>query len=68
MFRTWGEAALPAHWANTGAWRHLGARGIEVIAGEANGGFAVNANRGLRAADPEHDVVLLNSDVTPLRD
>ena len=38
-------------------------RGIEVVAGEANGGFAVNANRGLRAADPEHDVVLLNSDV-----
>ncbi len=42
--------------------------GIEVIAGEVNGGFAVNANRGLRAADPEHDVVLLNSDVAPLRD
>ncbi len=42
--------------------------GIEVVAGEANGGFAVNANRGLRAADPEHDVVLFNSDVTPLRD
>jgi GT2 family glycosyltransferase len=42
--------------------------GIEVIAGEANGGFAANANRGLRAADPAHDVVLLNSDVTPLRD
>ena len=42
--------------------------GIDVIAGEANGGFAVNANRGLRAADPEHDVVLFNSDVTPLRD
>ena len=31
-------------------------------------GSAVNANRGLRAADPEHDVVLLNSDVVPLRD
>ena len=28
-----------------------------------NPGFAANANRGLRAADPEHDVVLLNSDV-----
>ena len=42
--------------------------GIEVIAGETNGGFAVNVNRGLRAADPEHDVVLLNSDVVPLRD
>ena len=42
--------------------------GIEVIAGETNGGFAVNVNRGIRAADPTHDVVLLNSDVTPLRD
>jgi GT2 family glycosyltransferase len=42
--------------------------GVEVIAGETNGGFAVNVNRGLRAADPEHDVVLLNSDVVPLRD
>ncbi|HEX4011430.1 MAG TPA: glycosyltransferase [Solirubrobacteraceae bacterium] len=41
---------------------------IEVIAGESNLGFAGNANRGLRAADPEHDVVLLNSDVIPLRD
>jgi len=20
MFLTWGEAALPAHWASTGAW------------------------------------------------
>ncbi len=36
--------------------------GVDVIAGETNGGFAVNVNRGLRAADPEHDVVLLNSD------
>jgi len=42
--------------------------GIEVIAGERNGGFSVNVNRGLRAADPAHDVVLLNSDVVPLRD
>jgi GT2 family glycosyltransferase len=36
--------------------------GIDVIAGEENAGFAANANRGLRAADPAHDVVLLNSD------
>ena len=42
--------------------------GIKVVPGERNGGFAVNANRGLRAADPGHDVVLLNSDVVPLRD
>ncbi|MGZ4243153.1 MAG: glycosyltransferase, partial [Solirubrobacteraceae bacterium] len=42
--------------------------GVQVIAGETNGGFAVNVNRGLRAADPEHDVVLLNSDVEPRRD
>jgi len=42
--------------------------GIEVIAGEHNGGFSVNVNRGLHAADPQHDVVLLNSDVIPLRD
>jgi GT2 family glycosyltransferase len=42
--------------------------GIELVVGEHNAGFAVNANRGLRAADPRHDVVLLNSDVIPLRD
>jgi GT2 family glycosyltransferase/glycosyltransferase involved in cell wall biosynthesis len=36
--------------------------GIEVIAGEANAGFAANVNRGLRAADLSRDVVLLNSD------
>jgi GT2 family glycosyltransferase len=42
--------------------------GIEVLAGEHNAGFAANVNRGLRAADPRHDVVLLNSDVIPLRD
>jgi GT2 family glycosyltransferase len=37
--------------------------GIEVVAGERNAGFAANVNRGLRAADPEHDVVVLNSDM-----
>ena len=42
--------------------------GIEVIAGEQNAGFATNVNRGLRAADPHHDVILLNSDVVPMRD
>ena len=37
--------------------------GIQVCAGESNEGFAANVNRGLRAADPETDVVVLNSDV-----
>jgi GT2 family glycosyltransferase len=41
---------------------------IEVLSADVNGGFAVNVNRGLRAADPRHDVVLLNSDVLPMRD
>jgi GT2 family glycosyltransferase/glycosyltransferase involved in cell wall biosynthesis len=36
--------------------------GIEVVAGETNVGFAANVNRGLRARDPERDVVVLNSD------
>ena len=39
-----------------------------MVPGEHNAGFATNVNRGLRAADPRHDVVLLNSDVVPLRD
>ncbi|MBV9358086.1 MAG: glycosyltransferase family 2 protein, partial [Chloroflexi bacterium] len=37
--------------------------GIEVIAGETNAGFAANVNRGLRAAPPTDDVVILNSDM-----
>jgi GT2 family glycosyltransferase len=41
--------------------------GIEVIAGERNAGFSANVNRGLRAANRGDDVVLLNSDVVPLR-
>jgi GT2 family glycosyltransferase len=35
----------------------------ELVLGEENVGFAANANRGLRAADPDRDVVLLNADV-----
>jgi GT2 family glycosyltransferase/glycosyltransferase involved in cell wall biosynthesis len=35
----------------------------KLILGEENVGFAANANRGLRAADPGLDVVLLNADV-----
>jgi GT2 family glycosyltransferase len=42
--------------------------GIEVVAGEQNAGFATNVNRGLRSTDARHDVVLLNSDVVPIRD
>lgn len=40
--------------------------GVEVVAAEENRGFAANVNRGLRAADPRHDVVLLNSDTVAL--
>jgi GT2 family glycosyltransferase len=41
-------------------------RGIEVLASDENGGFAANVNRGLRASDPERDVVVLNSDTEAL--
>ena len=37
--------------------------GIEIVEGNENRGFAANVNRGLRAADAERDVVVLNSDV-----
>ncbi len=37
--------------------------GIEVVEGETNEGFAANVNRGLRAAPPDQDVVILNSDM-----
>ena len=42
-------------------------RGIEVLAGERNAGFAANVNRGIRASDPGHDVVVLNSDTIARR-
>ena len=42
--------------------------GVELVQGEYNAGFAANVNRGLRAAQPGRDVVLLNSDAIPLRD
>ncbi|HEX8064974.1 MAG TPA: glycosyltransferase [Thermoleophilaceae bacterium] len=38
----------------------------EVVLGEENAGFAVNANRALRAAPDGDDLVLLNSDVVAL--
>jgi len=42
-------------------------KGIDVlIEGEQNEGFAANANRGLRASDPERDVIVLNSDIEAL--
>jgi GT2 family glycosyltransferase len=37
--------------------------GIEILTGQANEGFAANVNRGIAAADPRHDVVVLNSDM-----
>jgi GT2 family glycosyltransferase len=37
--------------------------GIEVVEGDENRGFAANVNRGLKLADPAHDVVVLNSDM-----
>ncbi|MGI8714691.1 MAG: glycosyltransferase family 2 protein, partial [Solirubrobacteraceae bacterium] len=40
--------------------------GIDVVEAQVNRGFAANVNRGLQAADPAHDVVLLNSDVVAL--
>jgi GT2 family glycosyltransferase/glycosyltransferase involved in cell wall biosynthesis len=42
-------------------------RGIEIVAGSENRGFAANVNRGLRATDPGRDVVVLNSDVEASR-
>ncbi len=57
------DASGPEHIAALGA-----IEGIELLTAEDNGGFSVNVNRGLRAADPTHDVVLLNSDVIPMRD
>jgi GT2 family glycosyltransferase len=56
------DASGPEHLA---ALRRI--KGIEVVAGEQNRGFAVNVNRGLRAAEAGSDVVLLNSDVEAQR-
>ena len=42
--------------------------GIEIVAGETNAGFAANVNRAIGAAGPDHDVVVLNSDVVAERD
>jgi GT2 family glycosyltransferase/glycosyltransferase involved in cell wall biosynthesis len=41
--------------------------GIDVLVeSDRNSGFAANANRGIAAADPRRDVVVLNSDVEAL--
>ena len=37
--------------------------GIEIVEGAENRGFAANVNHGLRMAEPDWDVVVLNSDV-----
>jgi GT2 family glycosyltransferase len=42
--------------------------GIQVVESDVNRGFAANINRGIRAADPAHDVVVLNSDMIALPD
>ena len=42
--------------------------GIRVIEGRENEGFAANVNRAIRAAEPDRDVVVLNSDVVALKD
>jgi GT2 family glycosyltransferase/glycosyltransferase involved in cell wall biosynthesis len=55
------DGSGPEHLA---ALRRIG--GIEIVAAEENSGFAANVNRGLRAADPTRDVVVLNSDVEAL--
>jgi GT2 family glycosyltransferase len=52
------DASGPEHLAELRA-----IAGIEIVSGEDNVGFAANVNRGLRASDPQRDVVLLNSDM-----
>jgi hypothetical protein len=56
------DASAPEHVAALRAIEGID----ELILGDVNVGFAANANRGLRAADPRHDVVLLNADVVAL--
>ncbi len=42
-------------------------KGIDLILeGEENRGFAANVNRGLRASEPDRDVIVLNSDTEAL--
>ena len=39
---------------------------VRLVLGESNVGFAANVNRGIAAADPRDDIVLLNSDMVAL--
>jgi GT2 family glycosyltransferase/glycosyltransferase involved in cell wall biosynthesis len=55
------DASGPEHVA---ALREIA--GVELVLGTENEGFAANVNRGLRASDPQRDVVVLNSDVEAL--
>jgi GT2 family glycosyltransferase len=55
------DASGPDHLA---ALRRV--EGIRIVESEHNGGFSANVNRGIAAADPAQDIVLLNSDVIPL--
>jgi GT2 family glycosyltransferase len=56
------DASAPEHIAGLRAIKGID----ELVLGEQNVGFAANANRGLRAADERHDVVLLNADTIAL--
>jgi GT2 family glycosyltransferase/glycosyltransferase involved in cell wall biosynthesis len=56
------DASGPEHLAALGK-----IPGIRIVPSAHNRGFAANVNSGLRAAHPEHDVVLLNSDTIPRR-
>jgi GT2 family glycosyltransferase/glycosyltransferase involved in cell wall biosynthesis len=42
-------------------------QGVTIIEGGVNAGFAANVNRGIKAADPTADVVILNSDTLARR-
>jgi GT2 family glycosyltransferase len=57
------DASAPEHVA-----RLKEIAGVRLVLGETNVGFAANANRGIAAAEPAGDVVLLNSDVIALPD
>ncbi len=57
------DASAPEHVAGLRAIKGID----ELVLGDENAGFAINANRGLRAADARHDVVLLNADTIALR-
>jgi GT2 family glycosyltransferase/glycosyltransferase involved in cell wall biosynthesis len=57
------DASAPEHLERLGQ-----IPGVRVVLGEANVGFAANANRGIAVADQRHDVVLLNSDMLAMPD